>query len=119
MSKIGDRVGAIFGADNGICEFLGYGVYEGDFYPEEAVGFIAQLIRESVTEGRVAKENAINPRIKLDNGEFVYGCECWWGAEEGVKKKIEGAIKAGQKIVNVRMSEERAKYELATDERKP
>lgn len=28
-----------------------------------------------------------NPRIKLDNGGYVWGFECWWGPEEGARKK--------------------------------
>ena len=79
MNKIGDRVGAILGANDGICEFLGYGVYEGDFIPEEAVGFMAGILKKSKRE---------NPRIKLDNGKIVYGCECWWGGEEKVKEML-------------------------------
>jgi len=40
---------------------LGYGIYEGDF------------------EHPVLKR--LNPRMLLDSGERVWGCECWWGAE--------------------------------------
>lgn len=36
------------------------GVYEGDFeYPEDEL-------------------SAPNPRIKLDNGDIIWGIECWW-----------------------------------------
>lgn len=31
-----------------------------------------------------------NPTIKLDNGEIVFGCECWWGPVERCKEKWEG-----------------------------
>jgi hypothetical protein len=37
----------------------------------------------------LAKANQTNPRIRLDNGKVVYGCECWWGNEEKVKKMLE------------------------------
>ena len=110
MTKIGDRVGAVLGATKETCKFLGYGIYEGDFFPEEAIGFMADIRRKAVAEGRMAKDVATNPRLKLDNGEFVYGCECWWGSEEQVKKQIEAGKKAGQEIVEVKMSDVRAEY---------
>lgn len=98
MIKIGDRVGAIIGVENKIVTFLGYGVFEGDFYPEDAVGFIANALRFNVEKGKAKKEDKTNPRIKLDNGGSVYGCECWWGSEEKVKKELEKYKKAGYEI---------------------
>lgn len=80
MAEIGDRVGAVLSAKNGIAELLGYGIYEGDFVPEEAVGWIADIIRE---------QKRGNPRIRLDSGKVVYGCECWWGDEDAVKKRMD------------------------------
>jgi len=73
------RVGAILGANDGICEFLGYGVYVGDEIPTEAVGFFAEVLKK----GKIT-----NPKIVLDSGKVVYGCECWWGDEEEVKKTL-------------------------------
>lgn len=31
-----------------------------------------------------------NPKIELDNGKVVWGCQCWWGPVEQVKKRIAG-----------------------------
>lgn len=79
MTSINERVGAILGANENEVEFLGYGVYVGDFVPTEAGGM-----------GKMLAEMEIpNPKIVLDSGKVVYGCECWWGSEESVKKKIE------------------------------
>lgn len=78
--KEGERVGAILGAKDGKVEFFGYGVFEGDHVPNEAIGWIA----ESLIANKIP-----NPRIRLDNGGVVYGCECWWGPEEAVKKRLE------------------------------
>ena len=75
--KIGSRVGAVLGAKEGKCEFLGYGIYEGDFVPEGAVGFMAKALVDN---------HQVNPKICLDSGKVVWGCECWWGDEEKVKK---------------------------------
>jgi hypothetical protein len=80
MVKIGERVGAILSADKNECRYLGFGVYEGDFIPKEAVGFIAEAEK---------KQGMTNPRIRLDNGKVVYGCECWWGSEERIKNELK------------------------------
>lgn len=62
------RVGAVRNADKNTVYLYGYGVYEGDeIHPE--LGFP-------------------NPKIQLDNGSVVWGCECWWGSEEKVKQMI-------------------------------
>ena len=93
-SAVGERVGAIFGSkDDGSVEFFGYGVYEGDFVPEEAVGWIAENLREHAVE---------NPRIRLDSGKVVYGCECWWGPESKVLERLDGAIVIDVDIDEVR-----------------
>ena len=90
MNKENQRVGALVGAKDGIVEFLGYGVYEGDFVPpKEAGGFNLGIP---------------NPRIKLDNGDIVYGCECWWGGEKEFKEKY---IDTAKEIKNVRISDYR------------
>lgn len=87
MKKIGQRVGALISAKDGVVEFLGYGVYEGNFpLPKEARGF------------NFGQEN---PRIKLDNGDIVYGCECWWGEEKEFKKRYIDTAKE-VKIVSIK-----------------
>jgi hypothetical protein len=79
MTKVNERVGAILGTGQDTVEFLGYGVYVGDFVPTEAAGSV----------GKMLAEHAIpNPKIALDSGKVVYGCECWWGSEESVRKKL-------------------------------
>lgn len=104
----GDRVGAILGRnDDGSIDFLGYGVYEGDFVPtDEAVGMFAEIAREV---------GHTNPRLKLDDGSVVYGAEAWWGSEEEVKKTLEG-----QRVNNVSINqirEQHRKREGTTDGR--
>lgn len=58
--EVGQRVGAIRNA-----------VYEGDHIPPEEIGL-----------------GFLNPRIKLDNGGTIYGCQCWWASEEHIKREI-------------------------------
>lgn len=80
VKKTGQRVGAVLSAHEDTVKFLGYGIYNGDHPPKEAVGFMA----ETLYEGGVP-----NPQIKLDSGKVVYGCECWWGSEEKIKSQLE------------------------------
>ena len=76
-TKIGTRVGAILEVNDHHVKFLGYGKYVGDFIPEEAVGFLAAFFKETQKSC---------PKIELDSGKIVYGCECWWEEAERVKK---------------------------------
>ncbi len=97
--KKGDRVGAIaYGEEkNGITTvyFLGYGTFLGYEIPEsEEVKFFGISLK---------KINHKNPCILLDNGEKVYGCECWWGTEEKVKEILEAA----DKVVTIDISDYR------------
>lgn len=88
MRTNGDRVGAILSSKNGIVKFIGYGIYVGDAIPKEAVGFMAEALKETKT---------VNPKIELDSGKVVYGCECWWGSEKRVKEILDSS----KEIVNV------------------
>ena len=82
MKKVGDRVGAICGKLSGNkCGFFGYGVYEGDFIPPPGVTIMGLDLNDA---------GIPNPKILLDNGKVVWGCECWWGSEEEIKKRLEG-----------------------------
>lgn len=94
--KIGERAGAILSAKNNVVEFLGYGVYVGDEIPTEACSDIADdLIALKLT----------NPKIQLDNGEIVYGCECWWGPEDDLKEKIKEWSDNNYTIREIKMSD--------------
>jgi hypothetical protein len=94
--KIGDRVGALLSEHEGTASLLGYGVYMGDHIPDDfAVGLWAEEAREF---------QLANPKIVLDSGQTVWGCECWWGPEEQIKKSI-----TGKKIVEVDIDKVRAK----------
>ena len=81
MSKheAGDRVGAILSADKDSVRFLGYGTYAGRKVPHKGAGGMA---------GMMAEVGLTNPRIDLDSGEVVYGCECWWGSATKIEEMI-------------------------------
>lgn len=71
--QVGDRVGAILKADKEQVWLLGYGVYQGH-----------QLLPEGLSLYTEHK----NPKILLENGQVVWGLQCWWGSEESIKKSI-------------------------------
>lgn len=83
---VGMRVGAILSSTAHAVNFLGYGVYDGDLACPLLGGFP-------------------NPRITLDNGEVVWGCQCWWGDEARIRKQIEEAKAQGHTINEVKLSE--------------
>ena len=91
----GTRVGAILSATDEVVRLLGYGTYEGDEVPKGAGGFMGEAMAEA---------GLTNPKIVLDNGDVVWGCECYWGGEEAVQKEI-----AGRKIEEVRIADVRAR----------
>jgi hypothetical protein len=77
--EIGSRVGAIKSADQAEVRFFGYGTYQGEEIPDEGVGGFGSIIREAGHK---------NPKILLDSGDTVWGCECWWGSEQKIKDSI-------------------------------
>ena len=94
VKEVGARMGAMMGSKGGRVQLFGYGVYEGDFKipmdSEEVgapVGFTADMVRDAIRDGHLTEEEApSNPRIRLDDGKVVWGCECWWASEEKVKQ---------------------------------
>jgi len=76
--KVGDRVVAIYESNDTEVRYFGFGVYAGEFVADDATGPLGEYVRE---------EKLGNPRIDLDGGGHVWGCECWWGPEEEVKKE--------------------------------
>lgn len=76
--EINQRVGAVASVKNGKMKLFGYGVYLGNKIPEtDDIKSMGVSLK---------KYDLSNPCIQLDNGDIVWGCECWWGAEEEIKK---------------------------------
>ena len=71
MVKIGERVGAIISAKDGVVRFAGYGTLVG--YEDIEIDGL----------------EINNPKIVLDSGESIYGIECWWGSEDMIKMNIQ------------------------------
>jgi hypothetical protein len=90
-------------ADDKQVRLFGYGVFEGDHVrPDSAPGVFGTTaeLRETAIEVNGPEDQwtdaqraafdrmARNPRIKLDSGDVVWGCQCWWGPEEEIKRTI-------------------------------
>jgi hypothetical protein len=122
--RVGARVGAIAYEEGGTVYMFGYGVYEGDFVPP-VVGFLGppELVRETVLAmvcerhpeknseetkkfaDELADRMLKNPRIKLDSGKTVWGCQCWWGPEDKIKERV-----MKRKVVYLDIDEEMKKF---------
>lgn len=93
MTKPGERVYAVLSATSDEVSLLGFGVYVGDEVPPAPVGFVCAVFGAVTWEEFdqvVAKElesepnpalRPTNPKIVLDDGQVVWGAECWWGPE--------------------------------------
>lgn len=93
--EIGARVGAFLSSDSKakVLKFLGYGTYEGKEAPPKKEGdFISQL-------------GIPTPKLKLDNGETVWGYQCYWSAQDEMEERIQGLIDNGFTITEVKLSD--------------
>ena len=90
MYESGIRVFAAESASNDEVRLYGYGVYEGDFRPpvspfgqqwEEVEEMIRKDYPDNADKMIENLQRLTNPRIKLDDGQTVWGCQCWWGPE--------------------------------------
>lgn len=93
-TPVGSRVGAILSATADEVKFLGYGIYDGDHEPpfgpmQSPKDEHDSLVAEMKADGRLPPDYTWkNPRITLDNGCVVWGCQCWWGPEATIREKI-------------------------------
>ena len=79
--KVGDRVFAAESSDEDEVRMFGVGVRLEDAVPDASVGGFGPILMRM---GRT------NPRIRLDSGDIVWGCECWWGAEAELDEMVSG-----------------------------
>ena len=90
MHQVGERVGVILGwtpDEPKVIKFLGYGIYDGDL-PGGPLGSYP------------------NPRITLEKGGVIWGCECWWGSEEEIKATLERHKAQGYTIREITLERE-------------
>ncbi len=81
---INEKVIAIQSFNDGTLKSFGNGVYIGDKH-----------IKDHPTLGEV-----VNPCIKLDTGQYVWGFQCWWQNEEKFRAVYGKHIKS-EKIITV------------------
>ncbi len=87
------RVGAILDAKDGIVRFLGFGE------------IVAQEIPpQSITDTR-------NPKIRLDNGNIVWGYECWWNSVEIIESYLQEAATVEEVDINEERTQSRPKID--------
>ena len=112
--QAGQRIGAVLAMGENEVRLLGYGTYDGDFAPPSARDpseLLDSILKDEpnfLTTINSTREQAIetlkqspffsNPRMTLDNGDTVWGNECWWGPEEAMKGRI-----GSRTVVNVRI----------------
>jgi len=96
------RVGAMSSSDTNEVRLFGYGEYVGDEVPPPEIIFMGLSLNVMGHK---------NPKIVLDSGKVVWGCECWWGSEDEFKASIGNRV---VKIVDI--DEERAKYKEVKNE---
>jgi len=93
--KIGDRVGCFLSVVGRSALFLGWGTYVGDEVPPNEG-------QSSMTPNLTGLRRA-NPKLVLDSGDVVWGCECWWGPEAEIKAEYEKM----EQVTTITMAEAR------------
>lgn len=101
----GTRVGALMSADETSVKFFGWGTYEGHEVPGPEAGGMGPLVRTM---------NRTNPKIVLDSGKVVWGCECWFGPEDKVREML-----GDRKIEEMDIEAVRAEVAAAAAETQP
>jgi hypothetical protein len=80
----GDRVYCVIGRnpETNTIIVAGPGVYQGDEVPPADIWLQGVINLNALGKA--------NPKILLDNGKVIWGCECWWGPEAKVLEKLKG-----------------------------
>ncbi len=126
MEKIGSRVVAVAKADEKQIFIYGRGIYEGLFPHPYVDPYTAEDVKAALEMSGATKEEiekipeeeltvaaeryntmfSVNPKIKLDSGQVVWGCECWWGPEEAFDENFVN----GRDIQEIDIDVDRVKY---------
>lgn len=93
--QIGERIGALLSGDSKSVKLIGFGIYAGDEVPPADAGGMAEALNEC---------GVTSPKLILDDGQIVWGCECWWDTESEIRRHMEG-----HEIIPVNMTEARGR----------
>ena len=77
--KIGTRIGALQSANADTVYLFGFGTYVGEEIPPDNV--VGPFGHHGLLELK-------NPKLVMDDGTVVWGCESWWGDENAVRRMI-------------------------------
>ncbi len=92
----GDRVGAVKSFDHGTLKVFGFGEYIGEEVPpKNCIGY-SKFLYEGQQKDR---------KILLDDGNIIYGSECWIFDEMEVRK----SLREYEKIEYINIDELRSK----------
>lgn len=80
--KLHSRIGAVLSSNENEVRLIGYGTYAGEEVPPD------DPTRKRGLMGLVHKMERKNPKLIMDNGRVIWGCECWWASEEFVKESM-------------------------------
>lgn len=84
----GTRVWAVLGKEGDMLYTFGEGVYVGNEIPEQKD--IDEYGTKRSWLAMLKEINRANPKILLNTGKNVYGCECWWtSSEQRIKDMYE------------------------------
>lgn len=81
--KAGTKVIALRNVTRTDVFSFGEGIYLGDEVPPEDSP-------EGSTRAMLRSLGMSNPKIQLNNGKIVWGCECWWGDAEETREQYKG-----------------------------
>ena len=84
----GTRIMAVLNEDDKTIKLLGSGKYVGYYIHPQL--------------------NIVNPKMELDDGKVVWGCECWWGEEDKMKQMLQDRNK---EIIKVDIDDVKAALE--------
>jgi hypothetical protein len=101
IHKVGSRVFAILSSNKDNVYLIGKGTYLGDL-PFKDANPNVRLFGFLPSELEKEAPGFTNPCLKMDDGTIVWGCECWWGAEDGLEKLV-----GGRTVINVDMEKAR------------
>ncbi len=84
LPEVGSRVSALVSTDPDRTRayVLGAGVYVGEEVPPPGIGEYGGM--------KPHEDQTKFPKIQLDSGAVVYGCECHWGLPEDIQLRLVG-----------------------------
>lgn len=105
--------------DNAGKTFIGWGYYIGDHIRPKGIGRNLDWLYRNLNmsaEEKTQLQNQPNPKIVLENGKIIWGCECFWMDRELTEKILAAR---GEQIKRATVEQMRGEFyaHLMPDER--